>query len=177
MMISSGLSIVSDILKPYKILYKKINDDNRVGVITLEPFESGFGITIANSLRRVMFSALEGFAVTAVKISGVDHEFSAVPGVMEDAVEIISALKLLRFKSQGTSPFIGKISVSGPCVVRSGMIQFDSDKYECINQDEYICELSGDVNFEISMVVRCDRGYRENRNVSQEELKIIRISK
>lgn len=165
---------IAEILKPYKVIYQRSKDENRSGVITLEPFESGFGITIANSLRRVMFSSLDGFAITSVKITGVEHEFCAIPGIMEDAIDVISNLKSVKFKcdDQFSSVFVGKISVSGPCIVDASMISF-TDAFSCVTPENYICEISEGSSLELVMVIKRDRGYKENKRVSDEDAKII----
>ena len=115
-----------EIEKP-KIEIVEISQDNRYGKFVLEPLERGFGITMGNSLRRVLLSSLPGVAVTSIKVDGVLHEFSTIPGVKEDLVEIILNLKELALEMSGDEPKIITINAQGPGRVTAGDIIVDAD--------------------------------------------------
>src|SRR6266404_2632628 len=100
---------------------------DKFGMFYAQPFERGFGTTIGNALRRVLLSSIEGVAITAVKIEGVLHEFSSIPGVVEDATDIILNLKQIPFKLRGEGPKSLLLKVDRPGPVTSGMIQGDND--------------------------------------------------
>jgi len=124
----------------------------------IEPFERGFGITIGNSLRRVLLSSLEGSAVSSVKIAGVEHEFSSIEGIMEDVTEIILNVKNLIVRLNAFEPKIMKISVKKAGVVTAADIVADP-AIEVVNKDAVIATLTKDVKFEMEMVVENGRGY------------------
>ena len=124
-----------------------------------EPFDQGYGHTIGNSLRRVLLSSLEGAAITSVKISGAQHEFATLPGVVEDVTEIILNLKKIRFRHhENKEPKVMSISVEKSGAVTAGDIQTDGG-YEVINTDEHICMLDSKTKFECEMEVRVGRGF------------------
>jgi DNA-directed RNA polymerase subunit alpha len=128
------------------------------GRFYIEPFERGFGTTIGNSLRRVLLSSLEGSAVETIKISGIDHEFSSIKGVMEDVTDVILNIKKLVVRLQGkdTKTVTVKATKAGP--VTAGMIECD-DSVEIANKDLVLATLTEDVDFEMEMVVGNGRGY------------------
>ncbi len=138
--------------------------------VTLEPLYPGYGVTIGNALRRVLLSSMPGAAVTAVKIKYVDHEFSAVPNVKEDVIQIILNLKQLRLRSFSTEPVRLKLQTKGEGVVTAEMFQ-ETDQVEVANKDLYICTLdSKNTDFEMEIVVEQGRGYepvevRANNNL------------
>jgi DNA-directed RNA polymerase subunit alpha len=133
-------------------------DDHR-GVFTVEPLDRGFGYTFGNSLRRVLLSSLEGCAVTSVKIEGVQHEFTTIPGVREDVTDIILNLKGLSCRLHGEAPEIeADISKDGPGVVTAADIVASAD-LEILNPELVICHLSDGARFEMTLTIGRGRGY------------------
>jgi len=128
------------------------------GKFTAEPFERGFGITIGNSLRRILLSSLQGAAIASVKIDGVLHEFSTITGVKEDVTEIILNLKEVRLKLHTEGPKVIRVKTEGPKVVKAGDIQ-TGDAVEILNPDHYIATLSRDSKLSMEMTVKMGRGY------------------
>ena len=144
-----------------KIEIVEISDDNKYGKFVVEPLERGYGTTLGNSLRRIMLSSLPGTAVTHVKIKGVLHEFSSIPGVKEDVTEIIMNIKSLVIKNNSLTnePKQAYIDVAGDCVVRASDIHVDGD-IEIINPDLVIANLSGpDARLEMELTIGNGRGY------------------
>jgi DNA-directed RNA polymerase subunit alpha len=138
------------------------------GKFTAEPFERGFGVTVGNSLRRILLSSLEGSAVTRVKIQGVQHEISTIPGVVEDVTDIILNIKSLVVKNASDSPRTLRIERHERGVVKAADIITDQD-VEIINPDHIIATLTDDVPFVVEMRVENGRGYRmSEENVEQE---------
>lgn len=131
---------------------------NNYGLFIIEPFERGFGTTIGNSLRRILLSSLQGAAVTSIKISGVDHEFTTIPGVMEDVTEIVLNVKKLVIRMQSDEPKIMTVSTDKAGEVKAGNIVADP-AIEIINKDLVLATLTKDVKFEMEMVVENGRGY------------------
>ena len=128
------------------------------GKFYVEPFEKGFGTTIGNSLRRVLLSSLEGSAVTSIKISGVDHEFTSLPGIMEDVTEIVLNVKRLIVRSTSDTPKTMTISAKKIGPITAGDIVADSS-IEIVNEDLVIATLTEDRKFEMELVVENGRGY------------------
>ena len=128
----------------------------------VEPLERGYGTTIGNALRRIMLSSLPGTAVSQIKIDGVQHEFSSVPGVKEDVTEIILNIKQLEIlnHSEEDMPYIARIDKEGDCVVTAADIQVDSD-IEILNPDLVIATLNGGKDSRLSMelTITNGRGY------------------
>lgn len=131
---------------------------DRYGRFFIEPFERGFGTTIGNSLRRVLLSSLEGSAVTSVKIAGVDHEFTSISGVMEDATDIVLNVKSLVIRLKDRGPKTMTVSVNKAGVVTAARIVADP-AIEIISKDVVLATLTDDVKFEMEMVVENGRGY------------------
>ncbi len=123
-----------------------------------EPFERGFGMTVGNSLRRILLSSLEGAAVAQIKIEGVLHEFSTIPGVLEDVTDIILNVKGLLVKLHTDTPSVLKINVNKKGTVTGGDIEHDSNA-EIVNADHVIATLTENVDFNVEMVVKKGRGY------------------
>ena len=139
----------------------EISDDNKYGKFVVEPLERGYGITLGNSLRRIMLSSLPGTAVSQVKIKGVLHEFSSLPGVKEDVTEIVMNIKDLCIKNNSTTnePKVAYIDASGDKVVTAGDIQVDAD-LEILNPDLVIANLSGpEAKLEMELLITNGRGY------------------
>ncbi len=128
------------------------------GRFCIEPFERGFGTTIGNSLRRVLLSSLEGSAVTSVKIAGVGHEFTTVPGVLEDVTEIILNVKKLVVRVHDDEPRTINVTADKAGPITAGMIECDPS-VEIANEDLVLVTLTEDVNFEMEMQVANGRGY------------------
>jgi DNA-directed RNA polymerase subunit alpha len=152
---------VFDFEKP-RIEISEISDDKRYGRFVVEPLERGYGTTLGNSLRRIMLSSLPGAAVSQVKIDGVLHEFSSIPGVKEDVTEIIMNIKNLAIKNNSTTneSKIAYIEFSGEGVVTAGDIQVDQD-IEVLNPDLVIAHLNGGVDSKLylELTITKGRGY------------------
>ncbi|NLV37426.1 MAG: DNA-directed RNA polymerase subunit alpha [Clostridiaceae bacterium] len=133
-------------------------DDNVYGKFVVEPLERGYGITLGNSLRRILLSSLPGVAVNSIKIDGVLHEFSTVPGVIEDVTEIILNIKNLSLKLHSDGPKIVYIDADGEGEIKAGDIKVDSD-VEILNPDLHICTLNGESRFYMELVLNKNRGY------------------
>lgn len=148
----------NSLIKPSKIAYDGNNEDSNTANIIIEPLERGFGLTIGNALRRILLSSLQGAAITAVKIPGVEHEFSARAGIKEDMIDIILNLKKISIKMHSPERKTIRIKVKGPCVVTAGMIESGSD-VEILNPDQKICTVSKDSELEMEMYCETGRGY------------------
>jgi DNA-directed RNA polymerase subunit alpha len=145
-----------ELIRPRGITVDEAN--NQYGKFVAEPFERGFGITVGNSLRRIMLSSLQGAAITAVRIDGVLHEFSSVPDVLEDVTEIILNLKQVRFKMHTLEPRIVRIEANGEGVVTAGNITEDPQVI-VLNPEQHIATLSEGGKIVIEMTVRSGFGY------------------
>ena len=144
-----------------KIEIVETSDDNKYGKFVIEPLERGYGITLGNSLRRIMLSSLPGTAVSHVKIKGVLHEFSSIPGVKEDVTEIIMNIKnvVIKNNSDTFEPKQAYIDVVGERVVKAGDIKVDGD-IEIVNPGLVIANLSGpDAKLEMELTIANGRGY------------------
>ena len=128
-----------EIEKP-NITTVNLSDDGRNGKFIVEPLERGYGVTLGNSLRRVLLSSLPGVAVTSIKIDGVLHEISTITGVKEDVCEIVLNVKGITAKLHGDSAKMAVIDMTGPCVVTAGDINQDAD-LEILNPDHHIATL------------------------------------
>ncbi|MCI8349900.1 MAG: DNA-directed RNA polymerase subunit alpha [Oscillospiraceae bacterium] len=146
-----------EIEKP-RIETSDLKADGTYGKFILEPLERGFGITLGNSLRRVLLSSLPGVAVTSIKIDGVQHEFSTVPGVKEDVTEIVLNLKGLCAKIYGDGPKMVIIKAEGECEVTAGSIQADSE-VEILNPGMHIATLGPDAKLYMEITIDRGRGY------------------
>ncbi len=139
------------------------------GKILAEPFEKGYGITVGNSLRRVLLSSIEGTAVTHVKIEGVEHEFSTIPGVLEDVAEVVMNIKGIVLRCHFKTPKPMFLSVSKKGAVTAKDIETD-ETVEIVNPDHHIATLTGDAKLEIEMKVERGRGYvPAGRNKSDDD--------
>ena len=141
-----------------KLVTSDISDDGRYGKFVWEPLERGYGITLGNSLRRVLLSSLPGAAVTAIKIDGVLHEFSTIPGVREDVADIILNIKALCLKMHSSEPTIIRIEASGEQEVTAGDIIHDAD-IEILNPELHIATLDEDATFNMEIYVEKGQGY------------------
>jgi len=158
---------MENILLPSRIQYEDGERPNE-GVLTVEPCFHGYGTTLGNALRRVLLSSLPGAAVTAVKIKGVNHEFQAVKGVKEDALEIILNTKSIRLKCFSDEPVKLVLSVKGSKVVTAGDIAPNAD-VEIVNPDLVLATVTDDgAAFEMELTVRRGRGYTTSEDRSSE---------
>jgi len=144
--------------KPKRLVANTETLTERYGMFTAQPFQRGFGTTIGNSLRRVLLSSIEGAAITAVRIEGVEHEFSPIPGVVEDATDIILNLKQIPFKIMGEGVKTVRLTVEHPGDVRSGQIETDAD-VEVLDRDVHVATVSEGGRLSVEMRLKSGRGY------------------
>jgi len=144
--------------KPKRLVANTETLTERYGMFTAQPFQRGFGTTIGNSLRRVLLSSIEGAAITAVRIEGVEHEFSPIPGVVEDATDIILNLKQIPFKISSDGVKTVRLSVDTHGDVRSGQIETDAD-VEVLDRDVHVATVSEGGKLNIEMRLKSGRGY------------------
>ncbi len=162
---------MESILLPSKIRFSKGERPNE-GILTVEPCTQGYGTTIGNALRRVLLSSLPGAAVTAVKIKGVEHEFSTIPHVKEDALEIILNLKTLRMKLFSEEPVKLSLSVKGEKVVTAADFTKNAD-VEIVNKDLVIATLTDKAaSFELEITIGPGRGYKTTEERIKEKLEL-----
>lgn len=154
-----------------------VEDSDNFGTFVLQPLERGFGVTIGNSFRRVLLSSLPGIAITAIKINGVDHEYSSIKGVKEDVYEIILNFKQVRFKQVEQSSGVIHISKSGQGELTAKDIDDATAEYDVLNPDLVIANLADDSELEIELRVGRGRGYvpAEEMSVEDEDVNIIPI--
>ena len=143
-------------IKPEKV---QVSSNPSYGKFVCEPLERGFGITIGNSLRRIILSSLYGAAITTVKFDGVMHEFSVIPGVLEDVSEIILNLKEVRFRLADTEPKTVRLETSGEGEVTAGDILSDDGKCDVLNPKHHIASLSAKGKLNMTMTVNYGKGY------------------
>ncbi|MEI6274753.1 MAG: DNA-directed RNA polymerase subunit alpha [Prolixibacteraceae bacterium] len=145
--------------KPDKVIM--IESDDKVGKFEFRPLEPGYGITIGNALRRILLSSLEGYAITTIKIEGVEHEFSTIPGVIEDVTEMILNLKQIRFKKVVEDFDSEKVTVTifGQNKFKAGDINNFITGFRVLNTDLPICNMETDVKLQIEMTIEKGRGY------------------
>lgn len=163
--------------KPDKVLM--LEADDFYGKFEFRPLEPGYGITVGNALRRILLSSLEGFAITSIKIDGVDHEFATVPGVIEDVTNIILKLKQVRFKQIVEEIETEKVSitVSGAEVFKAGDIGKHLSGFEVLNPDLEICHLDSNASFQIELSINKGRGYvpADENNGLSDDVNVIAI--
>ena len=147
-----------DLIKPGKLAVEPGDDGRRVATIVAEPLERGFGITLGNALRRVLLSSLQGAAVTALRIDGVLHEFSSIPGVREDVTDIVLNIKSLGLRMHSEGPKRIVLNATGPGLATAGMIEAGAD-IEVMDPDLVICTLDEAANLRIEMTVANGKGY------------------
>jgi DNA-directed RNA polymerase subunit alpha len=160
---------IIDFVKPDKVIMLEGDDFN--GSFEFRPLEPGFGITIGNALRRILLSSLEGFAITSVKIEGVEHEFSTVKGVVEDVTEMVLNLKQVRLKRQIDSTDYEKlvIQIGGQDQFKAGDISNFTTAFQVLNPDLVICNMDPKVKLNMTITIGRGRGYRpaeENKTSS-----------
>jgi DNA-directed RNA polymerase subunit alpha len=158
---------ILDFQKPDEVVM--INEEANQGNFEFRPLEPGFGLTVGNALRRVLLSSLEGYAITSIKIKGVDHEFSTIDGVVHDVTEMILNLKQVRFKQQidSVESETATLKVRKSGNVTAADIASSLSNFQVLNTDQLICEIDKSVNFEMEFTVSKGRGYvpaDENRD-------------
>src|SRR5881396_4336333 len=144
--------------RPKRLASEPETTTNRYAKFYAQPFERGFGTTIGNCLRRALLSSIEGAAITAVKIEGVLHEFSSIPGVVEDTTDIILNLKTIHFRLDGPGPKSLTLKKSGEGVVKAKDLEIDGD-VEILNPDQAICTLADNGSISMEMRLKNGRGY------------------
>ena len=157
--------------KPDKVIM--IDSSEFEGKFEFRPLEPGYGLTVGNALRRVLLSSLEGFAITSVKIENIDHEFSTIPGIVEDVTEIILNIKQIRFKRQieDLENEKVKISIGGQDQFKAGDMQKFISGFQILNSDLVICNLEKGVQVNMELTIEKGRGYvtaEENKQVDSE---------
>ena len=155
--------------KPEEVVM--INESANQGNFEFRPLEQGYGLTVGNALRRVLLSSLEGYAITSIKIKGVDHEFSTIEGVVQDVTEIILNLKQVRFKKQIDSVESEKatLNVNKSGTVTAADIASSLSNFQVLNTEQLICEMDKLVNFEMEFTVAKGRGYvPADENIDEE---------
>ena len=155
--------------KPDKVIM--IDSSDFEGKFEFRPLEPGYGLTVGNALRRVLLSSLEGFAITSLKIDNIDHEFSTIPGIVEDVTEIVLNLKQIRFKRQieDVDNELVSISISGQDKITAGDFQKFVSGFQILNSDQVICNLDPKVQIQMEITIDKGRGYvtsEENKNAS-----------
>lgn len=150
---------ILDFQKPDKVIM--INSDDFKGQFEFRPLEPGYGITVGNALRRILLSSLEGFAITSIRIEGVEHEYSTIKGVVQDVTDIVLNLKQVRFKRQieGTDSEVVNISISGKDKFTAGDIGKFTSAFQVLNPDMEICSMETSVKLNIEMTIAKGRGY------------------
>lgn len=155
--------------KPDKVIMIESTDSK--GLFEFRPLEPGFGITIGNALRRILLSSLEGFAITSIRVEGVDHEFSSIKGVIEDVTDIILNLKKVRFKQQIDSETSEKVNVviGDQETFKAGDINKYLSVFQVLNPEQVICHMEPSVKLNVEITIQKGRGYvpaEENKNVN-----------
>ncbi|MDR2423498.1 MAG: DNA-directed RNA polymerase subunit alpha [Prevotellaceae bacterium] len=145
--------------KPDKVIM--LDSDKSFGKFEFRPLEPGYGLTIGNALRRILLSSLEGFAITCVKITGVDHEFTTISGVMENVVEFILNLKKIRFKRKLENVDSEKVTIviTGQNELRAGLLNNFLSSFVILNTDLIICRMEPTVKLEFEITIKKGRGY------------------
>jgi len=145
--------------KPDKVIM--LEADHKFGKFEFRPLEPGYGITVGNALRRILLSSLEGFAITTVKVEGIDHEFSTITGVIEDVTEIILNLKQVRFKRTVEDAENEKVAlkISGQEVLKAGNLNSALSSFEVLNPEHIICRMEPDVKLQMEFTINKGRGY------------------
>ena len=157
--------------KPDKVIM--IDSDDKFGRFEFRPLEPGYGITIGNALRRILLSSLEGYAITTIKVEGIEHEFSSVTGAIEDMTEIILNLKQIRFKKLIEDINNEKIvvTVTGQETFKAGDLNRFLNSFEILNPDHVICHMEPDVELQMEITINKGRGYvpsEENKPLDAE---------
>jgi DNA-directed RNA polymerase subunit alpha len=160
------------LIRPRRLELESAEADNSYGRFWCEPLERGFGQTLGNSLRRVLLSSLQGTAITAVRIKGVLHEFSTVPGVLEDVADIILNLKEVRLRMHAPGPKNLRVRRTGEGVVTAADLVAEDSSVEVMNPDHKIATLTGDAEFELECTIDHGKGYRPAEKNKGEDMPI-----
>src|SRR5689334_11120456 len=146
------------LIKPKQLEVEPGDDPKRIATAVAEPLERGFGLTLGNALRRVLLSSLQGAAITSVQIEGVLHEFSSIPGVLEDVTDIVLNIKGIALRMHGDGPKRMRLRANGPGEVRAGAIETGHD-IEVMNPDHVICTLDNGARIAMEFTVETGKGY------------------
>lgn len=154
--------------KPEKVIVNSTTDTH--GQFEFRPLEPGYGLTVGNALRRVLLNSLEGFAFTSINLSGVNHEFSTIKGVVEDVTEMILNLKQIRLKRQieTSDSEMVKVNIAGKDILTAGDLASFMTSFQVLNPDLVICHLDKSVNIEMNLTIEKGRGYipaEENKKI------------
>jgi DNA-directed RNA polymerase subunit alpha len=160
-----------ELIKPSKLHVEPGHNPRREATVIAEPLERGFGITLGNSLRRILLSSLQGAAVTAIQIDGVLHEFSSIPGVREDVTDIVLNIKSLGIRMHSEGPKRMSLKATGPCEVTAGMIQAGHD-IEIMDPELIICTLDKGATLNMELTVSIGKGYVPASQNRQEDSQI-----
>jgi len=163
---------ILDFIKPDKVIM--LDSSKTKGSFEFRPLEPGYGITVGNAIRRVLLASLEGYAICSIKISGVDHEFATIPGVIDDVTNIILNLKQVRFRKREGMEEDGEtiqVPVSGMTSLKAGELGKYLTNFEVLNPELQLAEMDASANFELTVTINKGRGYvpaDENRNPNDE---------
>ena len=147
------------LIKPKQLSVEPGDDPHRVATVVAEPLERGFGLTLGNALRRILMSSLQGAAIMSVQIEGVLHEFSSIPGVLEDVTDIVLNLKGVALRMHGEGPKRMRLKATGPGEVRAGMIEAGHD-IDLLNPEHVICTLDNGAKIAMELTVASGTGYK-----------------
>ncbi len=156
------------LIKPKALVVDRDVGTSRYGKFVLEPLERGYGVTLGNSLRRVLLSSLQGASITGIKVEGVSHEFMALPDVKEDGTEIVLNLKEINLKLHDATHKSARISKKGPCEVRAKDIEADAS-LEILDPEQYICTVADGGVFKADLTIKSGRGYVPAGNLRDED--------
>jgi DNA-directed RNA polymerase subunit alpha len=148
----------TELIKPNKLNIEPGADPKREATVVAEPLERGFGLTLGNALRRVLLSSLQGAAITSVQIDGVLHEFSSIPGVLEDVTDIVLNIKSIGLRMHGEGPKRMRLRAEGPGAVTAGQIETGHD-IEVMNPGLVICTLDQGAKLNMEFTVETGKGY------------------
>jgi DNA-directed RNA polymerase subunit alpha len=160
------------LIRPRRLEAEADSATPRYGRFWCEPLERGFGVTLGNALRRVLLSSLNGAAITSLRINGVLHEFSTIPGVMEDVADVILNLKEARLRMHVPGPRTLRVRKTGAGVVTAGDLSSDDSSIEVLNPDHRIMTTNGEADVEIEVTVGTGKGYRPAERNKSEEMAI-----
>ncbi len=148
----------TELIRPAKLQVESGHDARRIATVVAEPLERGFGVTLGNALRRILLSSLQGAAVTSVQIEGVLHEFSSIPGVLEDVTDVVLNIKTMALRMHGEGPKRIVLQAKGPGEVKAGMIEAGHD-IEIMDPDHLICTLDKGAKIKMELTVGNGKGY------------------
>lgn len=156
----------NELIKPSKLMLS--SEQENMAEIVVDPLEPGFGLTLGNSLRRVLLSSLQGAAITAIKIEGVVHEFSSIPGVKEDVTDLVLNLKSVVLRMDAAERKRLSLEVHGPCIVTAGMIETGHD-VEVLNKDHVLCTLADGAKLSMEIICQTGKGYVPATQISKQD--------